>query len=102
MSLKKKNQLLEQIHQYLSDNNLYPEDLENKEIKDLVSSAKSTSLDKDLNLIEMDEEVESEPKHTQKKKSGRPAKQPQLSSFSSADLKKIGTKQPRTTVKRLD
>lgn len=100
--LNKKNQLLEQIHSYLSDNNLYPENLKSKGIEVLLSSIVPEPFDRGLpvSLIEIDNEGEDDeqPQATkEKKKTGRPTR-----SISSENLKKVNVKQPKALVKRLD
>lgn len=99
--LEKKNQLLEQIHKYLSDNNLYPENLKSKGIEVLLSSVNSHPLDKGLkaSAIEIDDDEEDDTSQESKitKKS---AKGPRSTSVES--LKKLNVKQPKPTVKRLE
>lgn len=98
--LDKKNQLLEQIHKYLSDNHLYPENLEDKGIEVLLANVSSGPSEKGLTTspIEIDDEDEDETPQAEKykKKTGKPSKQQQ----SSEAFKKLGLKQSKTVVKR--
>lgn len=104
-----KNKLLEQIHQYLSSNNLYPEDLENKSVEAIVSKDVTNLSRKSLETspIEIDDEEDDNTNTPQTSNSRKNAQRGgakstlQLNTLSSGDIKKLNLKQAKT-VKRLE